>query len=1121
MKKILNARHIMALVLTLVMAITIITPVPAAEAASKYVTSLSLSSTAKTIYVGKTTTVKATVKVSGGANKAITATSTKSTVATVKKGTTSSKGVTKLTITGKKAGTAYINVSTYAKNKSGKKLTKKVKVTVKNVAVKSLSNSKINKNEIKVGQSAKITPVITPSNATLKSVSYKSADPSIATVSAGGTVKGIAPGTTKITVSSKAYPTKKKTFTVTVTPTLVLKDITVTASNGTSIPEKGGQTVLTVSSATTGVSVKSVSFKSDNTQVAEVTEEGKVTGVNAGTAIITITATDAAGATVTKNVTITVTQKSNATVTLDTKSYTMYVNDTYTLKPTVTNNDSNEKLTWSSDNEAVATVDENGKVTAVGVGDATITVKVGSSAAAATCEITVKDNAPGISSFKITHADILEVKLNAAIPAADQEKVNITLKMGSDEQTVATIWAADGRSFTLEKKTNYEVGTYVVTLSSQDLTFDPAKSTSTLVVDSDPKVSDIQIVTDYVLKADNSKVYYTILDQYGDELSNVSGDDFTWNVTCSNSEVKTADLEPSVEDGYILLKTTSNAIDVTKDSVSVQAYLTTDPTIVVTKEIPIKALKIQSIKLLGTEKTIYQSNSGDQNIDIKYEAVDEMGQPVDLSVYSSYANEMIFTTTDATICSQATVVDGKLKVTIPQGAKGKATITAVAADKVLSSYTIEVLEAPYATAITYPNSSDIDVVAGEIVRIPVSFTDQYGDAMEAGSVSEADFRQAFSLSTFGALNADMINKTPTYTTVDGDFIVVNTAGIGAAGTLTVRATSNADGTQFDFPLTVKAPRKASVINVTKAPKADILVGQTTRIEFIIEDSYKQAWTDTTTYDLKPVISDDVYFDVTDTFIGADGKGYIDITGLKCSAEATDVPTITLSLVDKNGKTISTKALEYAIIVNNNVQAISATTDAAEYKAGTDVLLTFTAKYENKTLTTYNETIENVEIYEGQGSNVSVTRTLTFKDGVATATVPAQVAQDAVAYYAQITSPGKAVPVEVTSSVVKIVANDPANYSIAETAGGYTISVVDVKGNVVDVDASTVLTVSVVETATGNNVTGDFFAVNSEGTITLNFTDGVAVLPLKDGAAKVAGATITVASSTLKGAVTIK
>lgn len=63
---------------------------------------------------------------------------------------------------------------------------------------------------------------------------------------------------------------------------------------------------------------------------------------------------------------------------------------TIQLKATITPDDAtNQKLTWKSDNEDVATVDNTGKVTAVAAGKAIITVTTEDGSKTASCTVTV------------------------------------------------------------------------------------------------------------------------------------------------------------------------------------------------------------------------------------------------------------------------------------------------------------------------------------------------------------------------------------------------------------------------------------------------------------------------------------------------------------------------------------------------------------------------------------------------------------------------------------------------------------------------------------------------------------------------------------------------------------
>ena len=158
-----------------------------------------------------------------------------------------------------------------------------------------------------VAQGKKITlkASVSPADASQK-VTWKSSDKSIATVSSKGVVKGIRPGTVKITVKSKKNSKVKKTFKVTVKENAV-KSVKITANKKTvkSKTLAPGETVTLKAKASPSDAAQSFEWKSNNPGVAKVSSKGKVTAVKTGTAKITATATD--GSKKKKTVTINVT----------------------------------------------------------------------------------------------------------------------------------------------------------------------------------------------------------------------------------------------------------------------------------------------------------------------------------------------------------------------------------------------------------------------------------------------------------------------------------------------------------------------------------------------------------------------------------------------------------------------------------------------------------------------------------------------------------------------------------------------------------------------------------------------------------------------------------------------
>ena len=153
------------------------------------VKSVKLSKTSASVVKGYTITLKPTINPSNATNKKVTWKSSNTKIATV-----TSAGVVK----GVRAGTANITVITA----DGKK-TAVCKVKVTNpVAVKSI---KLNKTSVSIakGKTYTLQATITPSNATNKTVTWKSSNTKIATVSSKGVVKGVKAGTVTITAVTK------------------------------------------------------------------------------------------------------------------------------------------------------------------------------------------------------------------------------------------------------------------------------------------------------------------------------------------------------------------------------------------------------------------------------------------------------------------------------------------------------------------------------------------------------------------------------------------------------------------------------------------------------------------------------------------------------------------------------------------------------------------------------------------------------------------------------------------------------------------------------------------------------------------------------------------------------
>lgn len=169
----------------------------------------------------------------------------------------------------------------------------------------------------------------------------------------------------------------------------------------------GDEFDLTATITPDNATVKTVTWASSDETKATVVN-GHVTALAAGTPTITVTTTDG-GFTATCELTISNVAVTGVSLNKDAATiYTGSVGNTVQLTPTIAPaNATINTVSWESSDEAVATVDENGLVTAVAEGTATITVTTTEGGFTATCAITV-EAAPGSAEKPYTIAQAID-----------------------------------------------------------------------------------------------------------------------------------------------------------------------------------------------------------------------------------------------------------------------------------------------------------------------------------------------------------------------------------------------------------------------------------------------------------------------------------------------------------------------------------------------------------------------------------------------------------------------------------------------------------------------------------------------------------------------------------------
>ena len=242
------------------------------------------------------------------------------------------------------------------------------------VNVESITLNKTTLDLIK-GTSETLTATITPDNATTKTVEWSSSATTVATVDNSGKVTAVGGGSATITAKCGG-----KSATCSVTVTVPVESVSLNKTELTI--NKGESETLTATINPSDATDKTLEWQSSNTAAATVDNTGKVTAVYAGNTTITVSAS---GKTATCLVTVVIPVES---VTLNKPSLTLTEGTSETLTAEINPSDATDKkVTWTSSNTAVATVDSNGKVEAKAIGTATITATCGGKSA--TCSVTV------------------------------------------------------------------------------------------------------------------------------------------------------------------------------------------------------------------------------------------------------------------------------------------------------------------------------------------------------------------------------------------------------------------------------------------------------------------------------------------------------------------------------------------------------------------------------------------------------------------------------------------------------------------------------------------------------------------------------------------------------------
>ncbi|MDE6676308.1 MAG: Ig-like domain-containing protein, partial [Clostridia bacterium] len=283
---------------------------------------------------------------------------------------------------------------------------------------------------IYAGETLALTATVKPDKLPLeeKGIIWTSSNENVATVDGNGVVTALKAGTAVITATSEKDPAKFATCTVTVNAVEI-------SINSEDIEMKRGATKQLSVTVNHGGYV----WVSSDESIATV-EDGLVRAVGDGT--VTITVRSLLDYSVTDFITITVNATINLSVTLSDSTLALDRDASATLTATVKGSDSG--VSWTSSDESVASVDENGVVTSHGKnGTAIITATTiedngAGDRAVAECTVTVEYVAAKITVEETAFTLPLGGALTLAdIATASKGEFTLSLKGGSSDGIVS------------------------------------------------------------------------------------------------------------------------------------------------------------------------------------------------------------------------------------------------------------------------------------------------------------------------------------------------------------------------------------------------------------------------------------------------------------------------------------------------------------------------------------------------------------------------------------------------------------------------------------------------------------------------------------------------------------
>ncbi|MBK8250078.1 MAG: Ig-like domain-containing protein [Gemmatimonadetes bacterium] len=223
---------------------------------------------------------------------------------------------------------------------------------------------------IRVTETRQLSATVAGDSGVATSVTWRSANPTIATVSASGLVAGLSAGQVLVTATSTADTSRKATASLTIMPRV--STVTIAPDSSTIFVAGTVQLVAAVT-GDPGVS-GAVTWRSASPAVATISGTGLVTGVSAGQ--VTMTAVSVQDSTKSTTATVVVAPRVTGVTLGPAVTQGLFIGGSLPITATVSGDAGvSQAVTWTSSDVAKVTVTATGVVTGVSTGTATITAR--------------------------------------------------------------------------------------------------------------------------------------------------------------------------------------------------------------------------------------------------------------------------------------------------------------------------------------------------------------------------------------------------------------------------------------------------------------------------------------------------------------------------------------------------------------------------------------------------------------------------------------------------------------------------------------------------------------------------------------------------------------------------